>query len=168
MAARSVAVFLPQDAGFKTSTFPQPGVTSDASGARAYLGFDAAADEAAYFDWVAPQGITTPLTAVILFAMASATSGNVVLDVAVESITPADAVNTGSAESLDSVNTSSATAVPGTAGYVGSVSVTLTNADGIAAGDMVRFRLRRVGSSGSDTATGDLNFYRMEIRDDGA
>jgi len=167
MAARTVAIFLPTDGQFKSTTFPAPGVSSDASGARALLAFDATADEAVYFDWVAPVGITTPLTAKITYAMASATSGNTVWDVAVEAISDGDSVDTDSSESLDSVNASSATAAPGTAGYIDQISITLTNNDSVAAADMVRFRLRRTGSSGSDTATGDANFFRLEIQDDG-
>lgn len=167
MAARTVALFLPGDAQFKSTAFPQPGVSSDASGARPYLAYDAAADEAAYFEWTAIQGITTPLTAIVTYAMASATSGNIIWDVAIEAITDGDALDTDGSESLDTVNASSATAVPGTAGYIDQVSITLTNNDSIAAGDSVRFRLRRNGSSGSDTATGDALKYRLEIRDDG-
>jgi hypothetical protein len=168
MAARTVALFLPGDGQFKTTTFPGPGISSDASGARPYLAFDAAADEAVYFEWLALQGITTPLTAVVTYAMASATSGNIIWDVAVECITDGDALDTDASESLDTANASSATAVPGTAGYIDQISITLTNNDSVTAGDMVRFRLRRNGSSGSDTATGDAIFLRLEIRDDGA
>jgi len=151
----------------KTTTFPAPGRSSDASGARPYLAFDAATDEAAYFTFVAPVGITTPLSAVITYAMASATSGNVILDATLEAISDGDTLDTDSSESLDTANTSSATAVPGTAGYIDQVSITLTNNDSIAAGDLCRLRIRRVGSNGSDTATGDLLLLAVELRDDG-
>lgn len=167
MAARSLFVFRPGDAEFKTSTFPGPGVSSDASGARPYLAFDAAADEACYFTFIAPQGLTAPLTAILTYAMASATSGNVICDAALEAISDGDALDTDASESLDTTNTSSATAVPGTAGYIDQLSITLTNNDGIAAGDLCRLRVRRVGSNGSDTATGDLQLLAVELRDDG-
>lgn len=165
--ARTITSLSPLNAEFKSSTFPAVGRTSDASGARPYLGFDATADEAAYFTFIAPQGLTTPISAVATYAMASATSGNVIFDVAVEAITSGDAMDTDSTESLDTVNTAAADAVPATAGNAKQVSVTLTNNDSIAAGDMVRVRFRRVGSSGSDTATGDANLYALEIRDSG-
>jgi len=168
MAARTIRSWSPTSGESKTTTFPQPGRTSDASGARPYLGFDAATDEASYFTFVAPAVITTPLTAILSFAMASATSGNIICDGTVEAITAADAVDTDAAESLDAVNTSSATAVPATAGYVAQLSITLTNADTIAAGDLCRLRIRRVGSNVSDTATGDLNLLALELRDNGA
>lgn len=155
-----------ESAQFKTTVFPELGQSSDASGARKYLGFDAATDEGAYWTAVVPQGWTGTGTAVITYSMASATSGNVIADVTIEAVTSADGTpNLASAESLDTANTSSATAVPGTAGLMSQLSITLTNADSIAVADMVRFLVRRVGSNGSDTAAGDMLIYAVEIRD---
>jgi hypothetical protein len=163
--ARTVAFLAPGGAETKTTTFPAPGRSSDASGARPYLAYDAATDEAAYWTLAVPVGFTSPFTAVISYAMASATTNAVIWDVAVEALTSADAVDTDAAESLDTVNTAAADTVPGTAGHMKQVSVTLTNSDSAAAADMVRFRVRRVGSSGSDTATGDAFLFVVEIRD---
>lgn len=168
MAARSLFVFTPHNAEPKTTTFPAPGISSDASGARPYLAFDAATDEAVYFTFIAPQGLTAPLTAVITYAMASATTGNTVWDATLEAISDGDALDTDASEGLDTANASAATAVPGTAGHIDQISITLTNNDSIAAGDYCRLRIRRTGSSGSDTATGDANLYAVELRDDGA
>jgi hypothetical protein len=128
----------------KTTTFPAPGRTSDASGARPYLAFDAATDEAAYFTVFIPVGYTAPLTVVSTYAMASATSGDVIMDATVEAISDGDAMDTDSSESLDSVNTSAATTVPGTAGNIDQISIACTNGDSAAAGDYVRIRIRRV------------------------
>lgn len=159
-------ILTPESAQMKTTVFPELAQSSDASGARKYLAYDATADEAAYWTGVAPQGWTGTGTAVITFAMASATTGNVIADVTIEAVTDADAVpNLASAESLDTANTSAATSVPATAGLMKQLSITLTNADAIAVADMVRFRFRRVGSHASDTATGDMNVYAIEIRD---
>lgn len=164
--ARTIAMLTPGMAETKTTTFPQPGRTSDASGARPYLGFDAATDEAAYFTIFIPVGFTAPLTVVSTYAMASATSGNVIVDVAIDAISDGDgSPDTDAAESLDTANTSAATAVPGTAGLIDQLSIACTNGDSAAAGDYARIRIRRVGSSGSDTATGDLNWYGAEVRD---
>lgn len=57
------------------------------------LAFDASTSETAYWTFVAPQGITT-LTAVISYAMASATTGGVAFDVALEAISSGDALDT--------------------------------------------------------------------------
>jgi hypothetical protein len=163
--ARTIVYLTPGGAETKTTTFPAPGRSSDASGARPYLAFDAAADEAAYWTFRVPVGFTSPFTAVIDYAAASATSNAVVFDGAVEAITSGDSMDTDTSESLDTVNTASADTVPGTAGNLKQVTLALTNGDSAAAGDYVRFRLRRVGSSGSDTATGDIFVFGVEIRD---
>lgn len=167
MADRLIASWSPTDVECKTTVFPQPSRSSDASGARPILLFDAAADEAGYFPFVAPPGITTPIKMIARFAMVSATSGNVIVDGALECITSGDSMDTDSSESLDTVNTSSATAVPGTAGNEADIIVTLTNNDSITAGDLCRLRFRRVGSSGSDTATGDLVLLGLWLYDNG-
>lgn len=163
--SRTVAFLTPGSAEFKTSTFPAVGVTSDTGGARPYLAFDAAADEAAYWTLAVPVGFTGPFTLVISYMMASATSNAVVWDAAVEAVTSGDSTDLDAGESLDSVNTASADTVPGTAGFMKQVSITLTNGDSAAAADLVRIRVRRVGSSGSDTATGDALFLGAELRD---
>jgi hypothetical protein len=78
-----------------------------------------------------------------------------------------DAVDTDTADSFDSVNTGTDATVPATAGYVDTVSITLTNADSIAAGDLVRFRLTRAVANAADTATGDCLALAIEIQDAG-
>lgn len=163
--ARTIAFLTPGAAETKTSTFPAPGRSSDASGARPYLAYDAASDEAAYWTLAIPQGFTSPLTCVITYAMASATANDVVWDVTVEAISDGDTLDTDTSESLDTANTATAATVPGTAGYIDQVSVTLTNGDSAATADYLRIRIRRVGSSGSDTATGDALFLLAELRD---
>lgn len=167
MADRTIGRFLPSDGEAKTSTFPQFARSSDASGARPIALFDAGADEALYFTDIAPQGLTTPAKVIVTWAMVSATTGNVILDATVEAVTDGDSMDTDSAESLDTANTTAATAVPGTAGHIKQTSITLTNNDSIAAGDYFRVRFRRVGANGSDTATGDLVLLGIELRDDG-
>jgi hypothetical protein len=121
--------------------------------------------ETAYWTFVAPQGITGSWTAVISYAMASATTGGVAFDVAVEAISSGDALDTDATTSFDSVNTGTDSGVPGTAGYMEQVSVTLTNADSIAAADLVRVSVARAVANGADTATGDCYVLSVEIRD---
>lgn len=162
--SRTIDRFMPGGAECKTSTFPAPGRTSDASGARPYLAYDASADEAAYWTSIVPQGFTGTMTLVISYIMASATSGNVVWGAAVEAVTSGDTVDLDTTESLDTENTVT-DAVPGTAGYLKQVSITLTNQDSAAVADYMRVRIRRLGSNGSDTATGDALFLGAELRD---
>ena len=159
MATR--AVLLPEAAHYPATNFPALML----SNRRPVLAFDASTSETAYWTFVAPQGITGAWTAVISYAMASATTGGVAFDVALEAISSGDALDTDAAASFDSVNTGTDSAVPGTAGYMEQISITLTNADSIAAADLVRVSVARAVANGADTATGDCYLIACEIRD---
>lgn len=159
--ARTIALLLPEAAHFPSSNFPQMLL----SNRRPVLAFDASTAETAYWTFPAVQGLTTPLTAVVTYAMASATSGGVAFDAAIEAISDGDATDTDAMTSFDSANTGTVASVPGTAGYIDQVSITLTNNDSIAAGDLCRLSLARAVSNASDTATGDCYVLAVEIRD---
>ncbi len=145
------------------STYPELG--RDAQG-RSYLAFDAAADEIA--EWgglVAPQSVTGTWTAIANYYMASATSGSVRGQMAVEAITPGDAIDMDSASSFDTAANAGDT-VPGTGQNPDILSLTL-NMDSAVEGDMLRFRFNRDadGTTGTDDATGDMRVLSIEIRD---
>lgn len=156
-------VFSPASADFPSSNFPAPGVDGQA---RPYLAFDATTDESCDFMGIAPQGLTGALTVVLTIRMTSATTGSVRWQAALEAITDADALDTDSASSFDTANSAGAT-VPGTAGHIEQISITMTNADSIAAGDYFRLRVNRDadGTSGTDDATGDAELLAVELRD---
>jgi hypothetical protein len=151
----------PEAAHFPTSNFAALTVINN----RPVLAFDTATSETCYWTVVVPQGLSGALSAVIhVFGNAAGTAG-VVFDVAVEAITPDDAVDLDSATSFDSVNTSSSIAMPSTQGHQTSGSVTLTNADSAAAGDYARISLaRNVGAAG-DTFAADAYVTLVEIRE---
>lgn len=156
-------VFTPFGAEFPATNFPQLLL----SNRRPALAFDAATDEACYWTGIAPQGLTGTVTVVITYAMASATSGAVGFQAQLEAITAGDAVDTDATTSFDSVNNSASTTVPATAGYIGQISITMTNADSIAAGDYFRLSINRDadGSAITDSATGDAYVLAVELRD---
>lgn len=158
-------VWTPDGGGYHypATNFPQIG--QDATTRHVFWALDAATDETVYLCGTAPQGLTGTLTLLVECRTASATTGNVVLRASVEAITPGDALDTDTTTSFDTINTSSATAVAGTAGHIFEVSITLTNADSIAVGDMFRIEFGRDADNGSDTATGDLHVLRVELRD---
>lgn len=159
MATRFVGT--PFAAEFPASNYPQLTL----SNRRPVLGFDATTSETAYWTFVAPQGWTGTVTAVISYAMASATTGGVAFDVALEAITSGDALDTDASTSFDTVNAGNDGTVPGTAGYMEQLSITLTNADSIAAADLVRVSVARDVADAADTATGDCYVFAVEIRD---
>lgn len=158
MATRFVGT--PFSAEFPASNYPQLTL----SNRRPVLGFDAATDETAYWTGIAPQGLTGTITVVITYAMASATSGNIYWQAALEAISDGDATDTDSATSFDTANSGNG-AVPGTAGYIDQISITMTNADSIAAADYFRLSVNRDADNASDTATGDAYLLAVELRD---
>lgn len=145
------------------ANFPQPSTNNG----RPVLWFDAATDETCCWTRKIPQGWTGTGTLVLTCVMASATSGAVGFQLQVEALTAGDAVDTDATTSFDSVNNSASTTVPATAGYPFEISITITNADSLAAGDYVRFQINRDadGSAITDSATGDCGVYLGEIRD---
>lgn len=161
MATR--AIFTPLSAEFPASNFPQLML----SNRRPVLAFDAATDETAYWTSVAPQGLTGAITLVISYAMASATTGTVGIQAQIEAITAGDATDTDATTSFDTVNNSASTTVPGTAGYIGQISITMTNADSLAIADYFRLSINRDadGSAITDSATGDMYLLAAEFRD---
>jgi len=164
MAQTSRFIFTPYSAEFAGTAFPQVNVTNDTT-FRPILVFDATVDETCYWTAIAPQGLTGNLVLKIYYIMASATSGDVIVRSAVEAVTDGDATNLDAGVSFDTVNDSAATAVPGTAGYMDVISLTLANKDNIAAGDYFRVSLTRYATSGSDTAAGDMNVLSVEFTD---
>lgn len=153
----------PANAEFKSNAYPDFAASSDASGARRYLAFAPTGDEAAYWSFVVPQGAVAPYAAVLSIALATATSGNTNWDVAVEAITPGDAVDTDATESLAVVNVSGNVAVQSVAGYQQAITIPLTNNDDMQPGDRCRLRLRRILATSN--AAGNAHLFGIELRE---
>ena len=139
--------------------------TFDTRNTHLVLDYDDTTNEDGVFEGVMPQtygggGITVYLH----YAMTSATSGDVDLDVAFERIGDGqqdiDSDGFAAAQSVDN------TTVPGTSGNVDIVSVAFTDGaqmDSIAVGESFRMKVTR--DAASDTATGDLELTKVEIRE---
>jgi hypothetical protein len=108
-----------------------------------------------------PPDYASAPSAVLQWKATSATSGGVVWDVRVGAVTPGDATDVD-AKGFASANTATGTA-PATAGYLVETSVTLTNADSLAAGDFVVVRVARAAADASDTATGDAELAMVAL-----
>lgn len=158
MATR--AVFTPLSAEFPASNFAARTLVNR----RPALAFDAATDETVYWTFVAPQGLTGTITVVISYIMASATSGSVYFQAALEAVTDGDATDLDAGTSFDTANSGNG-AVPGTAGYLDQISITMTNADSLAAADYARLSVNRDADNAGDTATGDCYVLAVELRD---
>jgi hypothetical protein len=160
MAATTRYTFTPESAHFPATNFPALTLVNR----RPALAFDAATDETAYWTFVAPQGLTGALVAKVHYIMASATSGAVYFQAALEAITPGDSTDLDAGTSFDTANSGNGN-VPGTAGYEQAISITLTNADSVAAGDLVRIAINRDADHASDNATGDALVLAVELQD---
>lgn len=131
----------------------------------AVIAFAPTTSQTVYFVAKVPQGITGNHQLVATYCMASATTGGIAVDVAVEAITSGDAVDLDATTSFDTANTGTDASVPATAGYMETVTVSLTNVDSWAAGDLVLFRVSRNVGHGTDTAAGDLYLINAEWQD---
>jgi hypothetical protein len=130
------------------------------------LDFDATTNEDAVFAGVMPQGYagTTGVTVYLHYAMTTATSGDIDWDVAFERI--GDQQQDIDSDSFAAANSVDNTTVPGTSGLVDIVSVAFTDGadmDSVAAGESFRIKVTR--DAASDTATGDAELTRVEIRE---
>ncbi len=152
----------PNAAEFPSANFPAK-ETIHTTARRPVLWFDTTTAETCYWTIPAPQGLTGTMVAVVSFVMASATSGTFAVDISIEAVTTADALDLDAAEGFDSVNGAESGDVADTVGHMVQLSVTLTNQDSVAAADYVRVRLAR--DVAEDDAAGDAGVLLVELRD---
>lgn len=116
--------------------------------------FDAATDEFIVIGFFVPDNYSSAPVLKVRYKATSATSGTAAFEARLQCITDGDASDEDAA-AFATVNTGSAT-VPGTAGHHDEISITLTNADGMAANDWCVMALNRDISA--DSVSGDLEF----------
>ena len=124
--------------------------------------FDDTTDEHIETSFVMPGNYASDLVLKVYYKMTSATSNAVYFGGRLAAVTDADAADVD-ANAFAAENLGNAT-VPGTAGYEDVISITLTNADSVAAGDHVIVCLYRDADNGSDNATGDAEFIDAELQ----
>lgn len=130
------------------------------------LDFDAATDESAIFGGVLPRHYSGGgLTVRVGWMASTATSGNAVMTGAWER---------GIDESGDMDSDSFATAIsvtaaaPSTSGFIQYTDIAFTSGtqmDSLAVGEGYRLQITRNASNGSDTMSGDLELWRVEVRE---
>lgn len=149
--------------GFIPPTSNYPEFDEDDSSLRNWLAFDDDTVETTYSKPLALPDYTGTLKVDVYYFMASATSGSVDFEVSVEAVTAADALDLAGSPSFDTANANHGT-VPGTAGYLGVITITLTNLDSAATGDMIRLKLERDADDvTNDDATGDANVVMLVL-----
>jgi hypothetical protein len=127
------------------------------------LAFDAAQLEFATWPFIVPTDYASAFVLKLKFKMTSATTGDVIMIGRLACVTAGDTTDVD-AKAFDAANTSAATTVPATtAGKMGEISITMTNADSATAGDYGVLYVARDGASGSDTAAGDLELIGVAL-----
>ena len=153
----------PQEAKFPTSAF----AALDAGASGWKLLYDQTTQEFAVWEFVLDDdyGAGT-LYADVYFSMASGEANEVQFEGYVMAYTPATDTADWDTDSYDTVNEGSATTVAATAGRVYKQTITLTNADSAAAGDIIRFKLSTDSDDATnDDATGDREVRMVVIRE---
>jgi len=136
---------------------------------RPAMSFDDTAEEAATSpEYECPESYGGGTLKATLHLSAQATTGGVVMDVFVEAKTPGtDTIDMSDTASWDSANSTGDIDFAGTtAGDPVSATVTLTNKDGMAAGDAVRIGVRRDTDHANDDLSGDVFLYSVRIWED--
>ena len=122
--------------------------------------FDDTVDELLVWTFRMPENYASALVAKIQYSMVSAITLEVVLAVEVMAVSDTEDVDT---DSFDTANTSAETTVPGTAGDMDEISITLTNDDSVAAGDYVAVRFSRDANNAGDDASGDIELWALSL-----
>lgn len=141
--------------------------TRDSRNGHSVLDMDDTTDESAVFKlYIPPYYSGGGITVDIYASFTSATSGNAIFQAAIERVT--DSNQDIDSDGFASAQSSSATAVPGTSGHVKKFTVTFTDGaqmDSLAAGEWGRIKINRDADNGSDTASGDAEFWSATIKE---
>ena len=128
------------------------------------LAFDDSADEGAatgMFAMPSEYTGTDTLKAKVYYYTASATSGAFACSIFVEAFTDGDTVDLEAAQGIDTGGNAGTATVPGTAGHLDVITITLSNKDSVAAGDLCRLLMVRDVSE--DGVSGDVYLANIEL-----
>lgn len=115
-----------------------------------------AQNEIAIWQLQLPRNYNGSMELDLIWSMASAVAGSVVWSAEIWAVTPGDAADINT-QSFDTANTAT-TAVPGTAGFPSSSTITCSNADSAVASDFVQIRIKR-----TDALSGDAELVGMTL-----
>jgi len=136
----------------------------DATRRRLVVRFGGAAASNAYYTVIIPQDVNlTGDPSLVLYWFSAGTANAVEWECEVEAITPGDSTDLDAADSFDATNAAAAATVPGTAGFLTTTTIALTNRDSMAAGDHVRLRITR--DAVNDTNNDNAYLSMIEFRD---
>ena len=126
------------------------------------LAFDATTQEFVQWQFRLPANYSSSPVIKCIYKMASATSGGVVIEVKVLAVSDGDSTDVDAA-TYSTANTSGSLTVPGTAGYIDEISLSLSNVNSWAAGDWVSLLFSRAPADSNDTAAGDMEVIAVSL-----
>jgi hypothetical protein len=127
------------------------------------IDYDASIDESnTWTNLIVSNYSSGTVKADIYYSMASANTNAVIYCIQVWAQSDGDSADMDT-ESYDTANCSNPTTVPGTAGYPDKITITLTNKDSMADGDIIAIKGYRDADAVGDTATGDMELRNIVI-----
>lgn len=150
-------LLLPEEAQFLATAFPQYIKNNGTNFPVAGLAYDATTDEAAFWKFIASNYGSGNITLDLFWYADTASANNVVWEAQISAITPDTDSQDIETDGLATLNFVQDTHL-GTVGQrVHKCSITISNLDSIAAGDVVHVRIARDanGTSATDDMTGD-------------
>ena len=153
----------PEQASYLGSTFPGYSKVNGTNFPVSGLYFDAAADEAAFWKLQALLYGSGNLTLDLEWYADSATSGVVRWGGAIAAITPDTDSQDVETKAFATETTVDDTHLGTTGQRLHRCTITISNLDSLAAGDVVWLRIRRIGSNGADTMTGDAILVKATL-----
>jgi hypothetical protein len=147
----------PEQAQFLSTNFPQYTKINGTNFPVPGLAFDAATDEAAFFNFIATNYGSGNLTVRVYWYADTASTGNVVWEAQISAITVNTDTQDVETDGLATLNFVQDTHLGTTGQRVHSADITLSNLDSIAVGDFCTLRLARDanGTNATDDMAGD-------------
>lgn len=152
-------VLLPMNTWFAATSNP-PGMSVVNSIPR--WQFDPTTPEALFAEFILPGDYASAPVLQIFYGMAGSGSGTIEFEVSIMAATDGDSASLDT-DSYDTVNSGSDSLSTGPH-YPHNLTVTLTNNDSMAAGDLVRIKIERDADDGvNDTFASDLEFHGARL-----
>lgn len=155
--------FRPQEAQFLASAFPAYVKTNGTNFPVPGLAYDAAADEAAFWEFVSNSYGSGNLSLDIYWYADTASSGNVVWEAQIAAISPNNDTQDVETKSLATLNFVQDTHLGTTGQRVHSCTIVISNLDSVATGNKVTLRVARDanGTNATDDMAGDAILLGM-------
>lgn len=154
----TATILLPIQGGKIGGSFITNGAQIDGGAGAWKMLFDATTEEESIWQFRMPGDYASGPVSKIQYAMASAEANTVAFDISIMAVADGEDIDS---DSFDTVNSTTAITVPGTAGLIDSISTALSNADSVSAGELVLVKLAR--DVALDTATGDAELLTFSI-----